>query len=262
MSNIVSIDNTTCKTILRFYNFCIVSRFIHLSVSCASFNCCPLFSSFFTKPGSQTPKLLSKLEPKVNANFGKNIPRGSDEGKPRKMVIKIKFCLEIQKKNETDWWLDMSCLPLQQVTLPLMLGSCLMGKKKETRTRSLVDQVSFIERVVLLGSIRKAWLGCTKSYVELSRDKFPSVCFNLTFCSSDNIIKRVFNIIKFTWVLFQTTVNSFTKWMNSMCREYIDISTVLRIERCMLTREVKKVQARCADFEEAVAYVWLRFIGK
>uniref|UniRef100_A0A8C7YTI9 Piezo type mechanosensitive ion channel component 2 n=1 Tax=Oryzias sinensis TaxID=183150 RepID=A0A8C7YTI9_9TELE len=58
--------------------------------------------------------------------------------------------------------------------------------------------------------------------------------------SADNIIKRVFNIIKFTWVLFQTTVESFTKWMNDMCREYIDISTVLRIERCMLTREVKK----------------------
>ncbi|XP_055084588.1 piezo-type mechanosensitive ion channel component 2 [Periophthalmus magnuspinnatus] len=56
----------------------------------------------------------------------------------------------------------------------------------------------------------------------------------------DNIIKRVFNIIKFTWVLFQTTVDSFTRWMNEVCREYIDISTVLRIERCMLTREVKK----------------------
>uniref|UniRef100_A0A669DJT6 Piezo type mechanosensitive ion channel component 2 n=1 Tax=Oreochromis niloticus TaxID=8128 RepID=A0A669DJT6_ORENI len=55
-----------------------------------------------------------------------------------------------------------------------------------------------------------------------------------------NIIKRVFNIIKVTWMLFQTTVESFTKWMNEMCREYIDISTVLRLERCMLTREVKK----------------------
>uniref|UniRef100_A0A673KUB4 Piezo-type mechanosensitive ion channel component 2-like n=1 Tax=Sinocyclocheilus rhinocerous TaxID=307959 RepID=A0A673KUB4_9TELE len=57
----------------------------------------------------------------------------------------------------------------------------------------------------------------------------------------DNIIKRVVNIIKFTWVLFLTTVESITKWLNSVCREYIDISTVLRIERCMLTREVKKV---------------------
>ncbi|XP_028832958.1 piezo-type mechanosensitive ion channel component 2 isoform X2 [Denticeps clupeoides] len=56
----------------------------------------------------------------------------------------------------------------------------------------------------------------------------------------DNIIKRVFNIIKFTWVLFLTTMDSTTVWLNSMCREYIDISTVLRIERCMLTREVKK----------------------
>ncbi|CAL8279118.1 unnamed protein product [Lota lota] len=56
----------------------------------------------------------------------------------------------------------------------------------------------------------------------------------------DNIIKRMFNIIKFSLVLCQTTVDSFTKWMNEMCKEHIDISTVLRIERCMLTREVKK----------------------
>ncbi|TRY55216.1 hypothetical protein DNTS_032685 [Danionella cerebrum] len=58
--------------------------------------------------------------------------------------------------------------------------------------------------------------------------------------ASDNILKRVFNILKFTWVLFLTTVESITTWLNSVCREYIDISTVLRIERCMLTREVKK----------------------
>uniref|UniRef100_A0A4W5KGT1 Uncharacterized protein n=1 Tax=Hucho hucho TaxID=62062 RepID=A0A4W5KGT1_9TELE len=57
----------------------------------------------------------------------------------------------------------------------------------------------------------------------------------------DRILKRVFNVIKFTWVLFQTMVESFTKWMNNVCREHIDISTVLRVERCMLTREVKKV---------------------
>ncbi|XP_068418515.1 piezo-type mechanosensitive ion channel component 2 isoform X2 [Eschrichtius robustus] len=56
----------------------------------------------------------------------------------------------------------------------------------------------------------------------------------------DNIIKRIFNILKFTWVLFLATVDSFTTWLNSISREHIDISTVLRIERCMLTREIKK----------------------
>ncbi|XP_057382077.1 piezo-type mechanosensitive ion channel component 2 [Balaenoptera acutorostrata] len=56
----------------------------------------------------------------------------------------------------------------------------------------------------------------------------------------DNIIKRLFNILKFTWVLFLATVDSFTTWLNSISREHIDISTVLRIERCMLTREIKK----------------------
>ncbi|XP_015269845.1 PREDICTED: piezo-type mechanosensitive ion channel component 2 [Gekko japonicus] len=56
----------------------------------------------------------------------------------------------------------------------------------------------------------------------------------------DNIIKRIYNILKFTWVLFLATIDSFTAWLNSISREHIDISTVLRIERCMLTREIKK----------------------
>ncbi|KAL1006396.1 hypothetical protein UPYG_G00071860 [Umbra pygmaea] len=56
----------------------------------------------------------------------------------------------------------------------------------------------------------------------------------------DNVLKRVFNIVKFSWVLFLAMLDSFTAWINSMCQEHIDISTVLRIERCMLTHEVKK----------------------
>ncbi|XP_043081658.1 piezo-type mechanosensitive ion channel component 2 isoform X2 [Puntigrus tetrazona] len=56
----------------------------------------------------------------------------------------------------------------------------------------------------------------------------------------DNILKRVFNIVKFSWVLFLALLDSFTAWLNSIGQEHIDISTVLRIERCMLTHEVKK----------------------
>uniref|UniRef100_A0A8C7UKP9 Piezo-type mechanosensitive ion channel component n=1 Tax=Oncorhynchus mykiss TaxID=8022 RepID=A0A8C7UKP9_ONCMY len=60
----------------------------------------------------------------------------------------------------------------------------------------------------------------------------------------NNILKRVFNIVKFSWVLFLAMLDSFTAWINSMCQEHLDISTVLRIERCMLTHEVKKVRSR------------------
>lgn len=59
----------------------------------------------------------------------------------------------------------------------------------------------------------------------------------------DNIIKRIFATVKFSWILFLALLDSFTNWLNSVSREYIDISTVLRIERCMLTREVRKVRA-------------------
>uniref|UniRef100_A0A9J8DL52 Piezo-type mechanosensitive ion channel component n=1 Tax=Cyprinus carpio carpio TaxID=630221 RepID=A0A9J8DL52_CYPCA len=57
-----------------------------------------------------------------------------------------------------------------------------------------------------------------------------------------NILKRVFNILKFSWVLFLALLDSFTAWLNSICQEHIDISNVLRIERCILTHEVKKVE--------------------
>ncbi|XP_023661559.2 piezo-type mechanosensitive ion channel component 2-like isoform X2 [Paramormyrops kingsleyae] len=56
----------------------------------------------------------------------------------------------------------------------------------------------------------------------------------------DNIIKRIFTTVKFSWILFLALLDSFTNWLNSVSQEYIDISTVLRIERCMLTREVRK----------------------
>ncbi|XP_067834408.1 piezo-type mechanosensitive ion channel component 2 [Heptranchias perlo] len=63
----------------------------------------------------------------------------------------------------------------------------------------------------------------------------------------DNVIKRVFNILKFTWILFLALMDSFTNWLNSISKECINISTVLRIERCMLTREVKKGNVPCRD---------------
>ncbi|XP_068197300.1 piezo-type mechanosensitive ion channel component 2 [Antennarius striatus] len=97
---------------------------------------------------------------------------------------------------------------------------------------------------------RKFWKKYTKGVRHRKNKKDGHVTIDVSELSDgvgdeksggpDNIFKRVFNIIKFTWELFQTTVDSFTRWMNDMCREYIDISTVLRIERCMLTREVKK----------------------
>ena len=57
----------------------------------------------------------------------------------------------------------------------------------------------------------------------------------------DNILKRLFNMLKFSRVLVQALLDSLTAWLNSLCQEHISISTVLRIERCMLTHEVKKV---------------------
>uniref|UniRef100_A0A673Y0J8 Piezo type mechanosensitive ion channel component 2 n=1 Tax=Salmo trutta TaxID=8032 RepID=A0A673Y0J8_SALTR len=70
-----------------------------------------------------------------------------------------------------------------------------------------------------------------------------------SFLFPDNVLKRVFNIVKFSWVLFLAMLDSVTAWINSMCQEHLDISTVLRIERCMLTHEVNKVTSRPGDLD-------------
>ena len=54
----------------------------------------------------------------------------------------------------------------------------------------------------------------------------------------DNILKNIFNIPMFAWVQFLATVDSFTMWLNFNSRQYIHISTNLRIECCMLARDI------------------------
>ncbi|CAN0077589.1 unnamed protein product [Lampetra fluviatilis] len=54
------------------------------------------------------------------------------------------------------------------------------------------------------------------------------------------VVRRALYIVKFTYVLSLAFLDSFVEWLNAVSREYANISTVLRIERCMLSREVKK----------------------
>ncbi|XP_053571976.1 piezo-type mechanosensitive ion channel component 2-like [Bombina bombina] len=56
----------------------------------------------------------------------------------------------------------------------------------------------------------------------------------------DNIIQRIINIVKFTWVFIQALADDTIESLNSFCKDSVDIATVLRIERCMLRRNLDK----------------------
>ncbi|XP_061522396.1 piezo-type mechanosensitive ion channel component 2-like isoform X3 [Phycodurus eques] len=58
----------------------------------------------------------------------------------------------------------------------------------------------------------------------------------------DTVLHRASNIIRFCWVLLSALLDSLTTWLCGLCREHVDISTVLRIERCMLTQQAKQGQ--------------------
>ncbi|KAM5126732.1 piezo-type mechanosensitive ion channel component 2-like [Mantella aurantiaca] len=56
----------------------------------------------------------------------------------------------------------------------------------------------------------------------------------------ENIIQRVINIVKFSWVFIQALADDIIESLNVFCKDSVDIATVLRMERCMLQRNLDK----------------------
>ncbi|XP_034416405.1 piezo-type mechanosensitive ion channel component 2-like [Cyclopterus lumpus] len=56
----------------------------------------------------------------------------------------------------------------------------------------------------------------------------------------DTVLRRFSSTLRFCWVLLSALLDSLTAWLRGLCQEHIDISTVLRIERCMLTQQAKQ----------------------
>ncbi|XP_029974309.1 piezo-type mechanosensitive ion channel component 2 [Salarias fasciatus] len=56
----------------------------------------------------------------------------------------------------------------------------------------------------------------------------------------ENILHRVINTIKFSWVFVQSLLDDLTQGLNSFCKESLDISKVLRFERALLSQQLKK----------------------
>ncbi|XP_041670121.1 piezo-type mechanosensitive ion channel component 2-like [Cheilinus undulatus] len=56
----------------------------------------------------------------------------------------------------------------------------------------------------------------------------------------DTVLQRFSNTLRFFWVLLSALLDSLTSWLRGLCQEHIDISTVLRIERCMLMQQAKQ----------------------
>ncbi|XP_068504921.1 piezo-type mechanosensitive ion channel component 2 isoform X2 [Syngnathus scovelli] len=59
---------------------------------------------------------------------------------------------------------------------------------------------------------------------------------------ADTVLRRASNVLRFCWVLLSALLDSLTSWLGGLCREHVDISTVLRMERCMLTQQAKQGQ--------------------
>ncbi|KAM4691993.1 piezo-type mechanosensitive ion channel component 2-like [Rhinophrynus dorsalis] len=56
----------------------------------------------------------------------------------------------------------------------------------------------------------------------------------------ENIMQRISNIVKFSWVFIQALTDDTIETLNAFCKSSVDIGTVLRMERCMLQRNLDK----------------------
>lgn len=65
---------------------------------------------------------------------------------------------------------------------------------------------------------------------------------------TENIVQRVINTLKFSWVFIQSLLDDLTEGLNSFCKDNLDISKVLRFERALLSQQQKKVRGKDAKF--------------
>ncbi|GAB0195409.1 piezo-type mechanosensitive ion channel component 1 [Grus japonensis] len=53
-----------------------------------------------------------------------------------------------------------------------------------------------------------------------------------------NVLQRALNTLRFLWVLCRAMVDGLTQWLDACTREHADMSTILRLERYVLTRRL------------------------
>uniref|UniRef100_A0A8C8RQL3 Piezo type mechanosensitive ion channel component 1 n=1 Tax=Pelusios castaneus TaxID=367368 RepID=A0A8C8RQL3_9SAUR len=55
-----------------------------------------------------------------------------------------------------------------------------------------------------------------------------------------NVVQRALNMVRFLWVLCQATVDGLTQWLHTFTKERTDMSTVLWVERYVLTQKLSQ----------------------
>ncbi|NWX93061.1 PIEZ1 protein, partial [Nothoprocta pentlandii] len=62
----------------------------------------------------------------------------------------------------------------------------------------------------------------------------------LAVAERGNVLQRALNTLRFLWVLCQAMVDGLTQWLDAFNKEHTDMSTVLRVERYVLTQRLAK----------------------
>lgn len=74
---------------------------------------------------------------------------------------------------------------------------------------------------------------------------------NLTFSSpagGSNVVQRILDILKFLWVLLLAMLDGLIDWLGTLTKQYVDMSTVLWVERNSLTQKLSRVRSYYLDF--------------
>lgn len=66
-------------------------------------------------------------------------------------------------------------------------------------------------------------------------------CPLLALAERSNVVQRALNTLRFLWVLCRAMVDGLTQWLDACTREHTDMSTVLCLERYVLTRRLATV---------------------
>ncbi|KAI4871611.1 hypothetical protein NFI96_000999 [Prochilodus magdalenae] len=69
---------------------------------------------------------------------------------------------------------------------------------------------------------------------------FCGKCQSSSTVLAEPIYQRIFDFVRFSWIFLQSLIDDLTAGLNSFCKDKMDISKVLRLERALLSQQQNK----------------------
>ncbi|XP_018096993.1 piezo-type mechanosensitive ion channel component 1 isoform X2 [Xenopus laevis] len=148
------------------------------------------------------------------------------------------FLFESDSEEDEDSLLEQDQRPPKQSGFQLAYQAWVTSAKSALKERkSHQKQRSGMVEMVVVDNSETG--GEAESHTQEPREKGEDEDLNEERGGS-NVVQRILDVLKFLWVLLLAMVDGLTDWLGTLTKQHVDMSTVLWVERYLITQKLSK----------------------